>query len=324
MRGKKKTPRLLLAAAFLLAFPGMLAPSYAQKKKPAITIYPYSVDDDIHADANVLDMFVTNHGSIAFDIANLDPGLLFPKGSDKNMAYAAGLCIGAKVSGELRMAIAEYETEFAPGIMVGPNPEDPGDPRFRVYKITTGDGPGSPDWDAWPIADGAPTDESGNPLLLGDQTLWAVFNDADPAVHTARIGSTNPLGLEVQLTVFAYRWPDALGKTIYVKYRIINKGGNTLDETYFTFWTDPDLGYHMDDFAGYDLTSGLGFCYNANDQDNMYRAAPPAVGFLQLQGPDAGGGRLAVTAFSVLTSINDPMSAEEFYNIMSTLTSCRS
>ena len=314
----RKIAWLLFLAVALLTQTVVFAQTPAQKAVPARTIFPYSVDDDTRADANVLDMFVTNHGTIARDVIGGGPGgLFFPKGSERTVVFSAGLSIGAFVGGELRVATAIYQDEFGPGIMIGSNPADPEDSRFRVYKITTGDGPGTPDWDAWPFADGAPDDGAGNPLLLGDQTLWAVFNDADPALHTSNVGSTNPLGLEVQLTVFAYRWPDALGKTIYVKYRIINKGGNTLEDTYFMFWSDPDLGDARDDFIGYDAASGLGYCYNSNNQDAMYPAAPPAVGYLQLQGPEAdGGGRLGVTAFGSYTNGTDPGNVGELYNVM--------
>ena len=88
-------------------------------------------------------------------------GLFFPKGLQKTLVYSAGLSVGAMVEGELRVAIAYYQDEFGPGIIIDGNPADPEDPRFRVYKITTGDGPGSPDWDEWPFEDGAPDDGEG-------------------------------------------------------------------------------------------------------------------------------------------------------------------
>jgi len=277
------------------------------KKQTAKIMTLLSVDNDTRIDVNNLDMFVTNHGSIAQDITGgvlNSGGLFFPKGSLKTTVFAAGLSVGAMVDGQLLMAKSKFsdECEFGPGIMEDGVPANPDDPRFRVYKITTGDGPGTLDWDDWPIADGAPIDEGGNPLLLGDQTLWAVFNDADPSLHIGWMGTPEPLGIEVQLTVLAYRWPNTLANTIFLKYRIINKGSNLLEDTYLYFWSDPDLGGppegFTDDFIGFDTDLELGYCYNSSNLDEMYQVAPPTVGFMMLQGPEAdGGGGLDVTAF---------------------------
>lgn len=280
----------------------------------------FSIDNTARIAVNNLDMYVTNHGVLARDLVNPGStgGFFFPKGSAKTAIYAAGLNIGAMVNGELCVAVSSYWDEFGPGIMQNGTYTDPNDPRFRVYKITAGDGPGVTDWDNWPVADGAPVDGLGNPLLLGDQTLWAVYNDADPALHTANTGKTAPLGVEVQLTAFAYRWPNALAHTIFLKYRVINKGANTLENAYLGFWSDPDLGSNaVDDFIGYDPNGSLGYCYNSWNPDNFYPASPPAVGYVMLQGPEGdGGGRLNLSAFHSQFSGNELSDAAQVYNAM--------
>ncbi|NIT59650.1 MAG: hypothetical protein GWN00_26545, partial [Aliifodinibius sp.] len=54
--------------------------------------------------------------------------------------YASGLWVGAKVSGEPRVAVAEYSYEFAPGRILGGTPEDPGGDDLIVYKLDKDEG----------------------------------------------------------------------------------------------------------------------------------------------------------------------------------------
>jgi hypothetical protein len=70
----------------------------------------------------------------------------------------------------------------------------------------------------------------------------------------------------------------------FLKFVIINKGTQPWTKTYFSLVTDPDLGYTNDDYIGCDTVRKLGFCYNVNNNNPMYGAAPPAVGFLLLKG----------------------------------------
>lgn len=71
-------------------------------------------------DANSLEMFVYNNGNFAYDNANIlgkTDGLYYPRGTKKTAIYDAGLWIGAKVNNEVRIAMAEYSSEFVPGPM---------------------------------------------------------------------------------------------------------------------------------------------------------------------------------------------------------------
>ncbi len=43
--------------------------------------------------------------------------------------------------------------------------------------------------------------------MRGDQTLWTVFNDADPSQHINNAGETDPLGVEVRLMAWAMDEP---------------------------------------------------------------------------------------------------------------------
>src|SRR5207244_8057400 len=138
----------------------------------------------------------------------------------------------------------------------------------------------------------------GNPQFFGDQTLWAVYNDADPGQHRNRAGSTAPLGIQVEQTTFEFNQQGALGNTVFMKFRIINAGSNTLDSTYVSVWSDPDLGGAADDLVGCDTTRSLGYVYNATNMDDLYGSMPPSVAFDFLEGP-IGGGRQRLRVVSV-------------------------
>jgi len=54
--------------------------------------------------------------------------------------------------------------------------------RYRVYKISKGDDDTNPDYAGWPDDYGAPVDINGEPVILGDQTLWTVYNALDSTI----------------------------------------------------------------------------------------------------------------------------------------------
>jgi hypothetical protein len=156
------------------------------------------------------------------------------------------------------------------------------------------------------------------PDVAGDQMLWAIFNDADPNLHTNNAGGTAPLGVEVQQTMFAFNQPEDLRNTVFLRFLLINKGLNSLDSMFVSLWSDPDLGGFTDDFVGCDTTRASGFCYNADASDAVYGVPPPALGYVLLRGAveRATGDTLGLTAFSMYIGGTDPASSDEVYNYM--------
>ena len=187
------------------------------------------------------------------------------------------------------------------------------------------------DWKEWPIAKGAPyidrnkngkydapppfsatftvdslvaqnRDEPGmsgaDPNSPADQVIWTVANDLDVA-QTLQFNMSEPLGLEIQFTIWGYKRTDALGNLFFKRAKLINKGGVEidaaktkgsfyLDSVYVCNWSDIDLGDAYDDLAGCDSTLSLAFIYNANAIDATYRKfglPPPATGYDFLAGP---------------------------------------
>ena len=320
MNRKIVGPALGAVLGLALAAPGLArTPVVAQSTRPPVVNV---IDNGTKMDVNQISMFVTNTGSFGYDNGGQVSGLEFPKGTGKTCVYAAGLWMGAKVGGETRVVIGGYAQEFTPGPMIGTNAA-PDQPTYKVYKVSREDTTGWADWvaNAAPLGalvdtvDGVPV-----PHIIGDQTLWAVFNDANPGRHVATEGKTAPLGVEVQLTAFGFNRQGALGNTDFLSYKIINKGGNTLDSTFVSIWADPDNGSANDDLDGVDVPVSLGYCYNATNTDAIYGNNPPAVGFDFFQGPKVGSSFLPMSSFNVYINGTDPLDFVQTYNYMQGLT----
>ncbi len=176
------------------------------------------------------------------------------------------------------------------------------------------------DWKEWPVDLGAPYydvnedgsydpvyDEDGYPIpavfdkegnlieggdypgiAQADQVVWLVVNDLNEAKVKAHSG-TLPIGLELQITLWAYNQPNnTLGQIVFKRYKIINKSGMILDSMFVAQYSDPDIGDYSDDLVGCDTTLSLHFAYNGNVADAEYFKAgypPAAAGFDFFQGP---------------------------------------
>jgi hypothetical protein len=326
-----------VAMVLLFAAPEVSAaarPGAPGRRTPVPRRAAAAIDNNDRLAVNLLDMYVTNHGSLAYDLANSASGLFYPRGTLKTAVYAAGLWVGAQAYGpndtigvstpDLRVAVGEYSQEFTPGPMVDPLTGGPctsgcvpvaDNPTFKNFRFDRSHPLTGTDLADY-LAQGGPTDSLGSPVLQGDAMIWSVFNDADPGVHTNRAGSTPPLGIEVQQSVFAFARSGALGNIIFVKWKFINKGSNTLDSTFVSVWSDPDLGGAGDDLVGCDTLLSLGYCYNDTNTDQLYGATPPAVGFDFFKGPTVGGNPLGMVSFNKYINGTDPTSQLETYNYM--------
>tara|TARA_B100001287_G_scaffold276290_1_gene286593 strand:+ start:3177 stop:6752 length:3576 start_codon:yes stop_codon:yes gene_type:complete len=138
------------------------------------------------------------------------------------------------------------------------------------------------------------TDEN---ILLGDQSVWWVFND-NGNIHTES-GSESALGVEIQAQAFAFDAGVPLDNTTFYNYKVINRSSSFINDTYFGQWVDPDLGNYQDDYVGCDVGLGLGYCYNGDADDDgtsgyNYNSEdpPPAIGVDFFRGPlaDIGDG----------------------------------
>jgi len=243
---------------------------------------------DVRIDVNRMNGIMRNNGTWFYDNILGDWGLEWPKGSGLSPMFAAGQWVGASVNSSPRLAgVIHGNSDFQPGVITSWGIDPPvaaisTAAEYRWYVINS-DGTG--DWTDWPVAQGAPVDSLGEPLLIGDMTAFCVYNDM--GTHNRFAG--DKLGVEIGQTVFAFNRADAIGDMIFIKWQLVNKSAYDWPETYFAIWTDPDLGNGWDDYVGSDTSLGLGFTYNATDADQQYGSAPPAIGIDFFQGPIVDG-----------------------------------
>lgn len=165
------------------------------------------------------------------------------------------------------------------------------------------------DWKNWPVDLGAPfVDKNENgiyePVLDadgyatlegdypgfadGDQVMWYVVNDQDPAAVAFLYGA-DPIGMELQVTIWGYNQPAArLGQLIFIRKVFINRSTNLFDSMYVAQWCDPDIGASGNDLVGCDSVLGIGYGYNSTPNDgtfDQFGIAPPAGGYDFFQGP---------------------------------------
>jgi hypothetical protein len=174
-----------------------------------------------------------------------------------------------------------------------------GDPTYNQdqylapFEDVDGDGyydPTKGDYPAFDIYNKAEKDNCGNckARLFGDFCLWWVFNDKGNA-HTETQGLS--IGLEIRAQAFAFQTSDEINNMTFYSYQVINRSTFELKNTYFTVWTDADLGFYLDDYVGCDVSRGIGYIYNADSFDETaggvpgYGDYPPSIGVDFFRGP---------------------------------------
>ena len=264
---------------------------------------PQVIHDAKQIDINTVKAWVRNDGELFRHPTTGNSGFEWPKDGGVFAIYASGIWIGARVEGDIRVAVAEYSQEFNAGQIIGGFPDNPELDKYITYKLNKGDAVPQDVIDA-----------GGPPEVLGDQMLWCVYNDADASYHVNM--GTAPLKVEVQQTVLGYDRLGPLGNTVFVKWLIINKSGAELEDTYLTVWSDPDLGDSGDDFVGCDTTLSLGYVYNSSNVDGEYGSSPPAAGYDFLQGPviPSPGDTALVSGQKIADYKNLPMTSFVYYN----------
>ena len=268
---------------------------------------------------NDFSTIVYNDGRMDHDIENDKARFEYPKGSGKNSFNYSGVIWGGKIQGEIRVGGSTYRAGLKPGrILNNGIPDNPNSELARVYRVKRSyksesfddeidNGEGTydeiyaqyeKDWNEWPAEWGAPFEDiDGNGIYNpavdvpgvtdADITIWFVANDFDNDQTKYLYGSFS-MGIELQVTVWGnYHCENAFFK----RYKIINKnsGGNDFEEMYLSQWCDPDIGESNNDFVGCDTLLQLGFAYNGTNNDQVYGAETPAVGYTIMQGPMIDG-----------------------------------
>ena len=127
------------------------------------------------------------------------------------------------------------------------------------------------------------------PAFPGDMAQFIIFND-NFSEHTESQGL--PLGVEVHVMAYAYNTPGdtIMNNTVFLKYKIFNRSQNNYHDAYIGLWSDWDLGYGVDDYAGCDVMKNTVYCYNGSEIDGSgqsysYGADWPVQTLTLLSGP---------------------------------------
>jgi len=229
-------------------------------------------------------------------------------GEDKyQTVYSEGPVLGFKNNNVIKVYAATYESSFLQGKLWNDGTYTSGDnPYFSVYQTAKNweDLPQGEErakfenaYNNWPVDIGAPfIDHNDNgtyepeidePDLEGDRMMWFINHTADSAKSVSSYGSYGD-NIEVQTSVWASE--DLFPDVVFKKFKIINKEDEPLENFYFGYWADPDLGFSGDDYAGYDSLHQMAYVFNGDDNDDDYFLDnPPATGFMLLDGPIVPG-----------------------------------
>jgi hypothetical protein len=253
---------------------------------------------------NHIKMWVNNYGEGSHNPYTDGPGFYWPSPSDteKTLIYSDGLFWMGKVGGEIYGSGQVTTSGTVPGIVSDENTTNVNDTKiYKAKQLQSISLNGlqanqfEVDVENWAAEIGAPYFDLNNdgkynpefdkPQIYGDEMLWMVFHDNDPMFIIYPEEFLFKIGMEIHSTIFAFKSRNLLWDVIFKKYKLINKGTQTVDSMYFSYYSDPDIGDPNDDYVGSDSVLSLAYAYNASSTDGIYGSHPPAVGYALLQGP---------------------------------------
>ncbi len=262
-----------------------------------------------------LAMWLSNNGMLSYDRLRARPGLEWPTGSGKYLAFTEGLLFGCR-NPNVSVGGATYISGLQPGnILASGEASNPADPAHRIYMVRRMDRTDFSnldnaeqtryifDFQQWPVQLGAPWIDGNNngiyepdfeawldgtpgqdcPKFPGTEAAWFVMNDLD-STRTQHLHGSNPVGVEVRMLIWGSSEMGFPSNTLVRDVKLINRSGAMLHDVYLSWWVDPEIGDPLDDFVGVDTIRNMAYAYNGRESDNEY-GVPPAVGWKLLQGP---------------------------------------
>ncbi|MGE5458216.1 MAG: hypothetical protein ACM3RX_07665, partial [Methanococcaceae archaeon] len=148
------------------------------------------------------------------------------------VVFSQGIGVIGKINGGIAGGLAQWLTTFTPGPIINGVPavlmNSPDSVRYRVYKISAGDNEtNNIDYKEWPFDLGAPKDKFGKPQLLGNQTLYTIYNGLDRTIQNRRY-QLPPMVIPVEIhqTVFARAGQDSdstdiLSNVLFLEYSVV-------------------------------------------------------------------------------------------------------
>lgn len=254
----------LLILAFLL----LLSLAYSRNSGPGRQVLIYDLQ---YQETNRISMPITNFGQFGQNLSG-SAGAEWPKGTGMTYIFGAGIWVGAVV-GYDTIVINGYNTvgagqEFVPGPYYDPNrPED------KMYFSSD-----SADLANWPD-----TTPGGDPILMGEEDTWCIFNGHDPWVQGA-----GELPLPISVTRHSFAWSDSSKADImFFLYTIKNDTSFVLDNMYVGVGADNDVGDAEDDLVGLTRSLSMGYTFTPVQEYGWSAPPPYYVGNVMLHAPKA-------------------------------------
>ncbi len=153
------------------------------------------------------------------------------------------------------------------------------------------------------------------PKIRGDKAILCIVNDERATRPEGDL--SNKMQVEIRGMLYAYDSAQnpALNNTVFINYNIRNQSDNDYQDVFLGNFTDFDVGFPFDDYAGCDTQRNLFYGYNGNNQDalpNFYGERPPAVGGAFLNTP--------LNSFLAynnnLSDTGNPETAFDYYNYL--------
>jgi hypothetical protein len=289
--------RLSLVACVIFSFAtfALASERHSEAVRPSQTSMAPTT---IWLDCNRVKLNLTNIGTLNENAGNLLGGGYWPDSNlplENVIIFDLGPWVIGKINDVPMMGISQWGSSYSPGPAINGQAAmlvKPADSmRYRTYKINRGDnGATSTDYREWPVDLGAPLDLQGRPKLLGQQTLWSVFNNLDPSAPSGwwQTHMPNPgLPVVIQQTVYAQNpaggdTSSLLNNVVFIEWKVVNAGTVAIESTYVSLWTDIDFDDASANRPAVDTTNQLGYCWQAREP----RYGPPrAVGMVLLHGP---------------------------------------
>ncbi len=129
--------------------------------------------------------------------------------------------------------------------------------------------------------------------LVPDEMIFWIYNDAG---NEHQETGADKIQMEIQVQAFAYATNDEVNDMTFLRYRLINKAIEDIQDCYFAMWLDPDLGCSQDDYIGCDVGRSMAYIYNEDAIDgnigdacsggvNTYGSNIPLLGVDYFRGP---------------------------------------
>ncbi|TVQ78774.1 MAG: T9SS C-terminal target domain-containing protein [Flavobacteriales bacterium] len=151
------------------------------------------------------------------------------------------------------------------------------------------------------------------PKILGHQAVYAIFRNANE-VERNRFNIIPKSNLELHMMVYAFDsagLPD-LNSTVFINYRIFNRGTETMKSAKFALNNDFTLGAGTSQCLGSDHTENIIFGYSCNTT----QTDPKAITIKLLNQPLEGHQHYFNQSTSGNPSLRDPQSTDDYIRYM--------